>query len=151
MKKQSNISPSVVLSTLSALWSSNTSLAQISSTMDERMQRGISFRNVFLEITIGAKSAVQPTIISVLNILLPTTFPIAMSALPFRADDTLTVSSGAEVPKATMVRPMTMDGMRKRLAMDAAPSVRPLAPKRMRRRPPIRKRISIKILIWMQI
>lgn len=51
--------------------------------------------------TIGAKSAVQPTIIKVLKMLLPTTFPMAMSVLPFRAEDTLTVSSGADVPKAT--------------------------------------------------
>ena len=61
--------------------------------------------------TIGAKSAVQPTIIKVLKMLLPTTFPMAMSALPFRAEDTLTVSSGADVPKATMVSPITIDGI----------------------------------------
>jgi len=119
--------------------------------MEDRIQSGISLRSVFLEITIGAKSAVQPTIISVLKILLPTTFPMAMSALPFRAEETLTVSSGAEVPKATMVRPITMEGMRKRLAMDAAPSVSPLAPKRMRRRPPRRERISMRILFFVQI
>ena len=75
------------------------------------MQRGISLRNVFWEMTIGAKSAVQPTIIKVLKMLLPTTFPMAMSALPFRAEDTLTVSSGADVPKATMVSPITIDGI----------------------------------------
>ena len=46
--------------------------------------------------------------------MLPTTLPMAMSALPFRAEDMLTVSSGAEVPKATMVSPMTMDGIWKR-------------------------------------
>ena len=119
--------------------------------MEDRIQSGISLRNVFPEITIGAKSAVQPTIISVLKILLPTTFPMAMSALPFRAEDTLTVSSGAEVPKATMVSPITMEGMRKRLATDAAPSVSPLAPKRMRRSPPIRQRISMRILFFVQI
>lgn len=39
-----------------------------------------------------------------------------MSALPFRAEDTLTASSGADVPKATMVSPMTMLGMWNRLA-----------------------------------
>ena len=91
----------------------------------------------------GATSAVQPTIIRALKVLLPTTLPMEMSALPFRADDTLTASSGAEVPKATMVRPMTMLGMLKRLATDAAPSVRPLAPSRMRMSPPMRKRMSI--------
>ena len=58
------------------------------------MQSGISFLSVFRVMTIGANKAVQPTIISVLNILLPTTLPMAMSALPLRAEDTLTVSSG---------------------------------------------------------
>ena len=151
IKKQSNSKPSVVLRMFSALWSSNTSLAQINSTMEDRMQRGISLRNVFWEMTIGAKSAVQPTIIKVLKMLLPTTLPMAMSALPFRAEDMLTVSSGADVPKATMVSPITMDGIWKRLAMDAAPSVSPLAPKRMRRSPPIRKRISMRMLVFVQI
>ena len=41
---------------------------------------GISFLSVFRVMTIGANKAVQPTIISVLNILLPTTLPMAMSA-----------------------------------------------------------------------
>ena len=102
--------------------------------MEERIQSGISFFNVLLVMTMGATSAVQPTIIRVLKILLPTTFPIAMSALPFKAEEILTVSSGADVPNATMVSPMTIEGIRKRLAMEAAPSVKPFAPIRMRQR-----------------
>ena len=109
------------------------------------MHSGISFRKVFRVITIGANRAVHPTIINVLKILLPTTLPTAMSALPFRADDTLTVSSGAEVPKATIVRPITMEGIRNRLATDAAPSVRQLAPIKMRSNPPISSNISMSI------
>ena len=93
----------------------------------------------------GAKRAVQPTIIKVLKMLLPTTLPTAMSALPFRADDTLTVSSGADVPKATMVSPITMEGIWKRLATDAAPSVRQLAPTKIRSNPPISSNISMLI------
>lgn len=103
MKKQSRISPSEMLSMLLEALFRKTSLAHISRTMEERMHSGISFRKVFRVITIGANRAVHPTIINVLKILLPTTLPTAMSALPFRADDTLTVSSGAEVPKATIV------------------------------------------------
>ena len=103
------------------------SLAQTSKAMEDRMHRGISFCNVFRVTAIGANSAVQPTIISVLKILLPTTLPMAISALPFRAEDTLTVNSGADVPKATIVSPITILGMRKRLATDAAPSVSPFA------------------------
>lgn len=98
--------------------------------------------------TIGAKSAVHPTIINVLNMLLPTTLPMAISALPFRADATLTVSSGAEVPKATIVSPITIEGMRKRLATEAAPSVSPLAPSKMRINPPISNSIFIIYIIF---
>ena len=109
--------------------------------MEDRMHRGISFCNVFRVTAIGANSAVQPTIISVLKILLPTTLPMAISALPFRAEDTLTVNSGADVPKATIVSPITILGMRKRLATDAAPS------NRMRRSPPISNRMFMKYII----
>ena len=72
----------------------------------------------------GMTSAVHPTIIRMLNMLEPTTFPIAISELPLTADMTLMTSSGAEVPKATIVRPITRSEIRKRLATAAAPSVR---------------------------
>jgi hypothetical protein len=74
-----------------------------------------------------------------------------MSELPFIADDTLTVSSGVEVPKATMVRPITMDGILNRLAMEAAPSVSPFAPSRIRSNPPISSSMSINFSNFMQI
>ena len=70
-------------------------------------------------------------------------FPIAMSALPFKAEEMLTVSSGVEVPKATTVRPMTMGEIRNHIATEAAPSVKPLAPIRMRTSPPMRSKMSI--------
>ena len=91
VKKHSSNRPSVMLSMFSPLLSSKTSLAQISRAKDERMQRGISRFSVLRVMAIGAKRAVQPTIIRVLNVLLPTTLPMAMSALPFRAEDMLTV------------------------------------------------------------
>ena len=136
---------------LEAPLSSSTSFAITSSTTDDNMQRGISFRSVLRVITIGATREVQPTINRILKILLPTTFPIAMSELPFIADDMLTVSSGVEVPKATMVRPITMDGILNRLAMEAAPSVSPFAPSRIRSNPPISSSMSIKFSNFMQI
>ena len=140
-KKQSNNSPSTLFRIFSGALSRKTSLAQTNRTTEDRMQSGISFLSVFRVMTIGANKAVQPTIISVLNILLPTTLPMAMSALPLRAEDTLTVSSGAEVPNATIVSPITMEGIRRRLATEAAPSVSPLAPRRMIINPPIRNSI----------
>ena len=47
-----------------------------------------------------------------LRMLLPTMLPMVMSALPFRAAEMLTAASGALVPMATMVRPITSCGMR---------------------------------------
>ena len=73
--------------------------------------------------------AVTPTIIRMLNILLPTTLPIDSPALPSMAESTLTDNSGAEVPKATTVRPMAIEEIRNRLASADAPSVRKSAPK----------------------
>ena len=90
----------------------------------------------------GSTTAVQPIIIKALNVLLPTTLPIAISALPFKAESTLITNSGAEVPKATMVRPITRSEIRKRLATAAEPSVRPFAPSNIRAKPPIKRRVS---------
>ena len=56
-----------MLSMFSPLLSSKTSLAQISRAKDERMQRGISRFSVLRVMAIGAKRAVQPTIIRVLK------------------------------------------------------------------------------------
>ena len=142
-KKQSNNRPSTLFRMFSDALSRKTSLAQTSKMIEESMQSGISFLSVLRVMTIGANRAVQPTIINVLKILLPTTLPIAMSALPLRAEETLTVSSGAEVPNATIVSPITIGGIRKRLATEAEPSVNPLAPRRMRISPPIRNNIFI--------
>ena len=91
----------------------------------------------------GVTIAVQPTIIRVLKILLPTTLPTAISAVPLMADEMLTVSSGAEVPKATIVRPITMVGMWRRLATAAAPSVSMLAPMSISANPPMSIMLSI--------
>ena len=63
-----------------------------------------------------------------LNMLLPTTLPMAMSALPSNEDITLTTSSGALVPKATIVNPITREEMLKRRAILDAPSVSQSAP-----------------------
>ena len=149
-KKQSNNRPSTLFRMFSEALSRKTSLAHTSRATEERMQSGISFLSVFRVMTIGANREVQPTIINVLKMLLPTTLPMAMSALPLRAEATLTVSYGAEVPNATMVSPITIGGIRRRLAIEADPSVSPLAPKRMRMSPPIRNNIFILFSVWLQ-
>ena len=55
----------------------------------------------------GVTKAATPRMKSTLKMLLPTTLPSARSAWPLKADITLTANSGALVPKATTVSPMT--------------------------------------------
>ena len=72
----------------------------------------------------GRIRAVRPRISNVFMMLEPTTLPMAMSALPWKAPMKLTTISGAEVPMPTMVRPMTNSLRPKRRAMPEAPSTR---------------------------
>ncbi len=60
--------------------------------------------------------------------LLPTTLPRAMSEAPVKLARTLTASSGALVPKATTVRPITNGEMPKAEARREAPRTRASAP-----------------------
>ena len=92
----------------------------------------------FTETAIGDTSVVRPIIQRVLKILEPTTFPTDMSAFPAIAPVRLTTSSGQDVPKPTIVRPMTNSLTRKRRAMEEAPSTRESAPKTIRQRPTMR-------------
>ena len=54
----------------------------------------------------GRINAESPMTNNMLNILLPTIFPMAMSAFPFLAAITLVTSSGSDVPNATIVSPI---------------------------------------------
>ena len=54
----------------------------------------------------GVITALIPITANILNTLLPTILPIAISALPLIAANTEVNNSGSEVPSATMVRPM---------------------------------------------
>ena len=63
-----------------------------------------------------------------LQMLEPTTLPTLMSPEPFSAASTLTHSSGALVPNATSVRPITSGGIRSRFAMLTPPRIRYSAP-----------------------
>ena len=56
-----------------------------------------------------------------------------------RKDGQNPVSYTHLVPKATMVNPITRSEIRKRLATEAAPSVSPLAPIKIKANPPINK------------
>ena len=69
-----------------------------------------------------------PRIIKIFKILLPTTFPTVMPALPFKAAVILTAASGALVPMATIVRPITNCGMPNLSAIPDVPSTNQSAP-----------------------
>ena len=56
----------------------------------------------------GVISALDPTTNKILKIFDPMMFPITISALPFLAAVTEVTSSGNEVPKATIVRPINL-------------------------------------------
>ena len=71
---------------------------------------------------------VIPRIIKIFKILLPTMFPIVISALPFKAAVMLTAASGALVPIATIVRPITSWGTPSLSAIPEEPSTNQSAP-----------------------
>jgi hypothetical protein len=71
----------------------------------------------------------------ILAILLPMIFPTAISLLPFIAAVTLTTSSGRDVPKATIVRPMIRVETPNFLAIEEAPRTRMSAPHTRMRNP----------------
>ena len=76
----------------------------------------------------GATTEESPKIIRIFRILLPTMFPMVISAFPLTAAVMLTAASGALVPMATMVSPMTSCDMPSRPAISEAPSTKRSAP-----------------------
>ena len=80
---------------------------------------------------------VIPRIIRMFKILLPTTFPMEIPALCRKAAVILTAASGALVPMATMVSPMTSCGIPSLRANPAAPSTNQSAPFMSRKNPEI--------------
>ena len=73
-------------------------------------------------------------------------FPIAMSALPANVDATLTVSSGNDVPTATMVIPMIYSLIFSLCAIAAEPFVSQVAPDVIITKPMMSK-IHVKIML----
>ncbi|OQC34186.1 MAG: hypothetical protein BWX65_00542 [Bacteroidetes bacterium ADurb.Bin057] len=73
-------------------------------------------------------------------VLLPNTLVSAISLLPFMAATILTINSGADVPKATIVSPIMRSGMFKRFASPDAPSTNQLAAVIKRMKPTINKK-----------
>ena len=73
--------------------------------------------------------ALIPNTSEILAILDPITFPIAISLVPFNAALTLTRSSGADVPKATTVKPINPALKPSLAAIEDAPSTKNLPPR----------------------
>ena len=105
-------------------WSKPKKLVPSKSTaIPANALRGISMRKVdFLQAT-GKIVAEIPRMMSVLIILLPSILVSAISDEPSAAATMFTTSSGADVPKATIVRPITKSEILRRFASPDAPLI----------------------------
>ncbi len=88
---------------------------------DAAIMSGTLIRINWLLTSSGVTRADVPRISKILMMLLPMTFPTATSALLVNAACRLTPSSGALVPNATTVKPITRGEMRKVAAIAEAP------------------------------
>ena len=96
---------------------------------------GMSRLRLASVIATGTMSDVSPRINKVLNMLEPITLPTAISALPWKAPVKLTTSSGQDVPKPTIVRPITNSLTPAFRAIPEAPSTSQSAPRTISPRP----------------
>jgi len=85
---------------------------------------GNSMRTKLPLIGIGETSAVAPNTNAILAILEPMALPMARPGAPSNAAIVETNISGAEVPKATMVRPISIGDIPKWPAVAEAPSTK---------------------------
>ena len=95
---------------------------------------------------IGEIRAVKPRTSKMFAILEPTILPMEIPAEPFKADFMLTTNSGADVPNATIVKPMMIVGMCNLLAIATAPFTIYSAPPINKIKPAIIKKIEFNIL-----
>ena len=105
----------------------NNTVAPVITTLSRRTASGCTAR--------GLISAAAPTISIIFAMLLPITLPTAMPGEPASAASTLTTSSGADVPKPTMVSPTINGEIPIRRAIPTAPRTRPSPPARSKNRP----------------
>ncbi len=140
MKNPIKANPSVLSRALKEALLKNTSLVKRKSRTIAKRAKGISFLTVQVLIFKGTMAADNPKMKRILKILLPIMFPMAMSAVPLKAEKTLTVSSGIEVPKATTVKPITKDGIPITLAKEAESRTNISAPKTKTTKPIIKRK-----------
>ena len=94
----------------------------------DTVTKGNSYIKVLDRMSSGTMMALMPRMRPMLTILLPTMLPTARSPLPDHAEKIVTMNSGKEVPKATIVRPITKGDTLSHLAKSAAPSTKKSAP-----------------------
>ena len=114
-----------------------------------RSKSGSSFEMVFLLILMGLIRAAMPIKSRILMMLLPMTLPRSMSVLPFIMEVIDTASSGAPVPKATMVRPTSCFDTLKLEATEDAPSTSQSAPLIRITKPPTKSKICNNMFVSM--
>lgn len=112
-----------------------------------RRRSGSSLEIVLRLILIGLISAATPISSKILMILLPITLPSSISVLPLIMDVIETASSGAPVPKATIVRPINCLLILKFDATDDAPSTSQSAPLIKITKPPTRSKTCNNIFV----
>ena len=112
-----------------------------------RSSNGSSLEIVFRLILIGLMMAATPMRRRILMMLLPITLPRSMSVLPLIMEVIETASSGAPVPKATMVRPISCLLTLKLDATLEAPSTSQSAPLIKMTKPPTNIKICNNILV----
>lgn len=124
-----------------------TSRKRTTKSEEMRIQMGISLRIVSLRMASGRIKAARPRISKILRMLEPMTLPSTMSVEPAARALMETASSGAEVPKAMMVRPMRVLDTLKLVAVEAAPSTKKSAPLMSKTKPTMSKTICKTISI----
>ena len=120
-KNISKTKPSPRLNILVVVPCKDTSKVSTNNSMDVNSKNGNSLEIIALSTDKVLINPDIPTTISKLNILEPTTFPIAIPFCPLSAAVILTAASGALVPKATIVRPIINGGNLSILAMVEEP------------------------------
>ena len=122
-----NITPSRCPSVMPAL-SPNPAIPKSNKSPAQIRENGISLFIVSFATSTVAIIAHTPITTIRLNILEPTTLLTASSLLPASEADTLTAVSGSDVPIATMVSPIMIDGTCSLFATLELPSTKKSAP-----------------------
>lgn len=123
-----------VLITASARLTSSNKMIR---AVEMRSRSGSSLETVSFWTLIGRITAAMPISSSTLMMLLPITLPTKISVLPLMSEEKETASSGAPVPKATMVRPIRSLLTLKLEATEEAPSTSQSAPLMSKTKPMI--------------